>query len=63
MQEIKLVLQEKTFFLIKTMMVTIYAMPVVSEDSTGQDLPLFYPPTTSLFPTSTSKPKKNIIKT
>jgi hypothetical protein len=42
MQEIKLVLQEKTFFLIKTMMVTIYAMPVVSEDSTGQDLPLFY---------------------
>jgi hypothetical protein len=23
-------------------MLTIYAMPVVSEDSTGQDLPLFY---------------------
>jgi len=33
MQEIKLVLQEKTFFLIKTMMVTIYAMPVVSEET------------------------------
>jgi len=62
MQEIKLVLQEKTFFFNKMMMVTIYAMPVVSEDNTGQDLPLFYPPTTSLFPTSTSKPKKNIIK-
>jgi hypothetical protein len=43
MQEIKLVLQEKTFFLIKTMMVTTYAMPVVSEDSTGQDLPLLPP--------------------
>ena len=33
-------------------------MPVVSEDSTRQDLPLFYPLTTSLFPSSISKPKK-----